>query len=192
MAREARVVDRVRPLGDLGDQRDQLGLQLVEDRSHLGRLHALVEVVEQHVVVVLRLREARDVFALKLHVAPQIGQEDREVGLLPGFDPGSQRTHRRVSSARRSDGTRVAFLRRVRSGAGLVRVSSWLLLIRAQLLEERADVVVDEELVGDPVERASCSARISPLSAASWCVDPERIERAMCTQNPQQSFLSSS
>ena len=28
------------------------------------------------------------------------------------------------------------------------------LLIWAQLLEERADVVVDEELVGDPVERA--------------------------------------
>jgi hypothetical protein len=73
MPGEARVVDRVGALGDLGDQRDELGLQLVEDRAHLGGLHALVEVVEQHVVVVLRLREARDVFALKLDVAAEIG-----------------------------------------------------------------------------------------------------------------------
>ena len=158
MAREARVVDRVRPLGDLGDQRDQLGLQLVEDRSHLGRLHALVEVVEQHVVVVLRLREARDVFALKLHVAPQIGQEDREVGLLPGFDPGSQRNRTgacQLGAQIRRDPRGLGVLAPGDAEqAGLVRVVVVALLIRAQLLEERADVVVDEELVGDPVERA--------------------------------------
>src|SRR5437899_2045113 len=58
VAGEAGAVDRL-PLADLGDQGHEPLLELVEDRTHLGGLHPRLELVEQVIVRLVRLTEAR-------------------------------------------------------------------------------------------------------------------------------------
>ena len=90
---QRRVVHAVGVLADLRDQRHELPLELVEDRAHLVGGQALVEVVEEDVVVGLEAHafEAVDVAVRELDVLLQVGQEDREVRLLARLDPGRQR-----------------------------------------------------------------------------------------------------
>ena len=66
------AVDRA----DVGDQRNELRLQVVEDLPHLGRLHPGLEVVEEHVVRLVVALEALDVAALQLDRALEVGEEE--------------------------------------------------------------------------------------------------------------------
>ena len=62
---------------DLGDQRHELLLQLVEDRPNLRRLHARLEVVEQDVIGLVEVVEALDVAAPQLDRVLEVGEELR-------------------------------------------------------------------------------------------------------------------
>ena len=70
-----------------GDQRHQLGLQLGEQRGHLGRLHPRLVVIEQRVVGAVEAVEAGDVAPGQLEVALEVGLERREVRLARGPRP---------------------------------------------------------------------------------------------------------
>ena len=87
---------------DLGDQRHELLLQLVEDRAHLGRLHPRLEVVEEDVVRLVVAVEAVDVAALQLDVALEVRQEEREVVLLRAPSPRRVRLGGGARSSRRA------------------------------------------------------------------------------------------
>ena len=58
---------------DLGDQRHELRLEIVEDGADLGRLHPRLVVVEEHVVRLVVALEAVDVAALQLDRALEVG-----------------------------------------------------------------------------------------------------------------------
>ena len=110
VAGEERLVDLAAAL--LGDQRHELGLHLGEDPRDLGRLHLRLEVVEQDVVRLVRLRlEAFDVAAAQLDVALERPEEELEVRTSPSPRPrpGRPRTAARVISTRSAVGTRTAF-----------------------------------------------------------------------------------
>ena len=131
------AVDRA----DLGDQRDELSLQVVEHRPHLGRLHPRLEVVEEDVVGLVVALEALDVAALQLDGALEVGEEEREVVLLARLRPdvvrlrggaghlggqlGGDAAQLVVVAARRADQRR------------LVGVVVELLLVLGEILEQR-------------------------------------------------------
>src|SRR5581483_6710128 len=77
VAGEERVVDVA--VAEVGDQLDELGLDLREDARHLGGLHLRLEVVEQDVVGLCLRAEALDVAVAQLHVPLHKRQEEREV-----------------------------------------------------------------------------------------------------------------
>ena len=152
----------------LGDQRDQLALEVVEDGVHLGGLHSRLVVVEQWVVRVVVGREALDVAALQLDVALERGQERGEVGILARLRPhvmavGGGPRHLGGELRRH-----LACLVPVAAGdadqARLVGVVVEALLERPQLLEQRADRVRDELLVRDPVERLELRTADGPAA----------------------------
>ena len=70
------------------DELDQGRLEPVEDRAHLRRLHAGLEVVQEHVVRVVGGWEAREVAQLQLEDAVEPGAEGGVVGRGAGCDPG--------------------------------------------------------------------------------------------------------
>ena len=72
---------------ELGDQRYELGLELVEDLPHFGRARIRLEVVEQDVVRLVDSVVALDVAAPQLDVSFQCWQEELEVRLRFGPDP---------------------------------------------------------------------------------------------------------
>ena len=72
---------------DLGDQGHELGLEVVEDRPHLGRLHPGLEVVEQGVVRLVVAFEALDVAPLQLDRLLEVRKEVGVVGLLARLGP---------------------------------------------------------------------------------------------------------
>ena len=125
--------------------------------AHLGRLHPRLEVVEEHVVRLVVALEALDVAALQLDGALEVGEEECEVVVLACLRPdvvrlgggaghlggelGGDAAHLVVVAARRPDQRR------------LVGVVVELLLVPGEILEQRADLVGDELLVRDPVER---------------------------------------
>ena len=92
VAEQARIVHAVGVLGDLRDQRDEAGLELVEDLTDGIGLETFVEVVQQDVVRILVAHavEAVDVLVRELDVLLQVREEDREVGLLARLDPGGK------------------------------------------------------------------------------------------------------
>ena len=101
------AVDRA----DLGDQRHELGLQLLEDLAHLGRLHARLEVVEEGVVGLVVALEALDVAALQLDRALELGPEELVVvlGSRAFAQTSCASAAAPVISAASSAGTRRAF-----------------------------------------------------------------------------------
>ena len=72
---------------ELGDQRYELGLELVEDLAHFGGARVRLEVVEQDVVRLVDSLVALDVAPPQLDVSFQCGQEELEVRLGLGLDP---------------------------------------------------------------------------------------------------------
>ena len=154
---EARGVNRARVLDSSGDQRYLPLLETVERRPHLGGLHALLVVVEQDVVGLLRRLEAVDVGVRELDVPLEVGQESREVGLGARLDPGRLRDRRGARDLGVEVGRDLERLLEIAARdadqAGLVGIRVEALLVRAQLFEQVADPVLREPLVGDAVER---------------------------------------
>ena len=87
VAVEARVVDRVGALTKLLDEGDELAAHVVEHRARLGGGHALLVVVEEHVVELVGRVEAVDVAVLELDVLLEERDERGEIGLLARLDP---------------------------------------------------------------------------------------------------------
>ena len=110
MAAQAGVVDRL-GVADRPQPRQERGLQRVEDRDDLVRLHARLVVVEHDVVRIVRRLEAGDVLAAQLEVALEVRQHDRVVLLLARAQPAlvSLRAGARHLGAQVGGGTRIAF-----------------------------------------------------------------------------------
>ena len=66
-----------RDVAGVPDELDQRRLEPVEDRAHLGGLHAGLEVVQKHVVRLVGRWEAREVAQLELEDAVEPGTEGR-------------------------------------------------------------------------------------------------------------------
>ena len=118
--RERAVHERVLLVGRvLGDERSELGREHREDLADLGRAHARLVVLEQHVVRVVVGREALDVLPAELDGALEPRTERREVGLLAGLDPHLVGVRRGLDESRREicrDATRRVCSRGARRG----------------------------------------------------------------------------
>ena len=157
---EERVVDV--PLALLGGERDELRLDLVEDAAHLGGLHLRLEVVEQDVVELVARLEARDIAAAELEVPLERGQERRVAR-------GGLRLHPDRRRLRRGAGHLGRELRRDAHGllvepppeanqARVVGVRVERLPHRLELVEEPADLGLDQPLVGELLEQTQMPA----------------------------------
>src|SRR5829696_5598901 len=142
---------------DLGDQRNLLLLQPIEDSADLGRLHAGLEVVEEDVVWLVVVVEALDVATPELDVLLQGGQELREVRILPRLHPDG---HRERGGARdlglelRRHAARLLPLPAHEPDQGsLVGVVVHRVGERSELLQQLSHLVGRQRLVGEAVER---------------------------------------
>ncbi len=141
---QERVVDRVVALGDLGDQRHEACLQLVEDRPHVGRLHARLVVVEEDVVVLVGRLEAVHVLPSELDHLLQVRLEHRPVGRLARLLP--DRLGDRACAGhlrgqlRRNANELVVVAARYADETRLERVVALLLGPRRGLVEQLADL----------------------------------------------------
>ncbi len=166
--------------GDLVDHGDELLLQALEDRRDLLALRALLVVVEQDVVRRLAgVRVALDVLELQLDVAAQERQERVVVRVLARLGPRRDREHLRLRDLGAQLGrdlpVLLPVLARDADQLGVDRVRVELLLVRAEPVEELADLVGDEELVREPVERGELvAAGTACRRAASSCAGPSR------------------
>ena len=142
---------------DLGDQRHELGLQLVEDLAYLGGLHPRLVVVEEDVVRLVVAVEAIDVAALQLHGALEVGEEEGVVVVFSCLCPHVVGVGRGAGHLGGEVGRHAARLLPIASGradqARVVGVVVELLLVAGEIVEQLADLVGDELLVRDPVER---------------------------------------
>ena len=150
----------------LGDERAELGREHREDLADLGRAHAGLVVLEQHVVGVVVGCEALDVLAAELHGALEPRPERREVGLLAGLHPHLVGVRSRLDEPRREicrDATGAVKVAQPhadqRSVVGVVRERVG---VRPELLVELAEPIVRLEIVGDLLDRAE-------LRRARWC-----------------------
>src|SRR6266536_2679493 len=153
MTRDARGRGRRRGL----DERDQLLLQPLEDRAYLSRGELRLVVVEQRVVRLGSLREARDVAILELDHLLEPGTEALEVGgparLHPGAEGKGPDTRRLRGQLRRHTRGLVVVAASHPDQARVVRVVRRAVLVRPKLLEQAADLVRDEKLVRETAER---------------------------------------
>ena len=159
------------------DELDQLGLEPVEDRAHLRRLHAGLEVVQEDVVRVVRRWEAVEVALLELEDAVEPRTEGGVVGCGAGRDPDVMRLRGDVSDLRgelgRDARRLVPVAARDADQARVQVVVGQRFLERAQLLEQAADLVAREELVLQRLERRQViGARLRRRPAASSPGDP--------------------
>ena len=126
----------------------QRGAQPIEDAPHLARLHALLEVVEQEVVRVVRRREARDVLVLHLEGAVEPGPERLEVVVLACRHPCLDRLGRELRHLGAELGGDAACLlpvtRRHGDEAGVVRVGIEPGDVGGGAFEQLADLVANE------------------------------------------------
>ena len=155
--READAAERTLSLGaGRRSQRDLLLLDPVEHGSHLGRLHAGLEVVEQHVVRLVVVVEALDVPPTEVEVGAQGRQELREVRVLSRLDPDGHRERRGARHLAAQLGGHAARLLPVATDepdqARLVRVVRLRLLEAGELVEQAPHLVRGKGLVGDPVD----------------------------------------
>ena len=156
---QARVVHAVGVLCDLRDEGNEAALELVEDFTDDVCLQALIEVVQQDVVlaVVAHALEAVDVLVLEIDVLLQEREEDREVGFLACLDPGGESDRpgpcQLGAQLGRDPLCLLVVAARDADQAGVVGVGIEALLVVADILEQPADLVVDEKLVRETVER---------------------------------------
>ena len=161
---QARVVDRF-VVGDGADHRHEAFLEPVEDRLHLGRLHARLVVVEHDVVGIAIVVEARDVAPPQLEVPLEVREHDRVVVLGPRTQPCAIAERAGALELRQQLGRNSDRLLVVASGdadhARLERVGVVRLLERSQLLDQLAEGRVDTMLVRDGLDRrALLGARV--------------------------------
>ena len=140
------------------DEGRLLLFQVVEDRSHLGRRQAALEVVEEGVVGLgVVALEAGDVAAAQLEVLTQRREEAREVVVLACLDPDGERERGRPRHLGPQLGRHLARLLEVLAGhrdqARLERVGVVLGREGGELVEQAADLGRDELVVDDPAER---------------------------------------
>ena len=139
------------------DQRHELALEPVEDALHLGRRRSRLEVVEEDVVRIVGRLEARDVLALQLELPVEPRPEGGVVVLLARDDPRLHALGRRLGQLAGEVGRDAPRLLPVAARdadqAGVVGVVGKGGLEVAQLVDELADPVVAEPLVGDPLDR---------------------------------------
>ena len=126
------------------DHRQEHGLEPVEDRVDLDRLHARLVVVEHDVVRVAVVVEAGDVLAAQLEVPLEVRQHDAVVLLLARPEPalvaeGAGARQLRAELGRDADGLLVVAARDA-DEARLERLVVVRLLERPQLLEELAEI----------------------------------------------------
>ena len=148
LQRERALLGGRKRRGERLDQRHQPLAQAAEDRADLGGGHLRLVAVEQGVIGVLGLREARRVAPAQLDVSLQVRGECREVGLGAGPLPrgcalcrGSREVgcelgghaHRTVTVAAHDAGDRRVLL--------------------ARGLEQLAERLVGQQLVGDALDR---------------------------------------
>ena len=160
LSAQARVVHAVGVLGDLRDQRNEARLELVEDLTDGVGLETFVEVVQQDVVLALvtHVVEAVGVPVRELDVLLQVREEGREVGLLARFDPGGKGHGPGVGHLGAQVGWDALCLLVVAARDAdlgcVVRVGIEALLVAPDIFEQLADLVVDEEVVRETVDRA--------------------------------------
>ena len=193
--READAAERPLTFGAGGrDERHLLLLELVEDLTHLRRLHPGLEVVQEHVVGLVVVVEALDVAAAEVEVVPQGRQELREVGLLARLHPDGHRERGGAAHLGAQLGGHPASLLPVAADdadqAGLVRVVVERLLVRCELVEQPAHLVGRERLVlrsarswraarpGRRRRRAASSPAGPSRAATTPCRDPRSRRRA--------------
>ena len=147
---------------DVGDQRHELRLQVVEHLAHLGGLHPRLVVVEEDVVRLVVALEAVHVAALQLDRALEVGEEERVVVVGSRLRPdivGVRGCTGHLGRKICGDAVRLLPVAPRRADqARVVGVVVQLLLVAGEGFEQRPDLVRDELLVGDPVERRDLGA----------------------------------
>ncbi len=88
---QAFVAHRIDARANLGDERNQIFFQRVENCFDFDSFHSALEIVEEWIVDVIVRLEAIDVTMLEFDVFLKIRQKECEIGLLTGFDPGVAR-----------------------------------------------------------------------------------------------------
>ena len=156
--RERAVHEPVVLLGHvLVDERDQVGLERVEDASHVLGAHPALPLVEHDVVGVVVRREALDPAKAELEDALQPGAEALEIVVLPCRDPGRVGVRRRSLELGGELGRDLPRLlpvaARHANQARVVRVVGQGLPVRGELVGELADPIVDSPHVQDAGER---------------------------------------
>ena len=180
------------------DQIDELGLDLVEDARDLGGLHLRLEVVEEDVVGLVTALEAVDVAAAQLDLPLHDGEEEVEVRGRLGLEPdrrglGGRPRHLAAKLRGHLDGLPVVPARgadrRRLPRIGIERVEA-----RLELVDQPADLGVDEPLVLEPLEQRH--VRTAPDEAGGGHDRPlvpgeevrERIERRTVGEARVESF----
>src|SRR5579862_1452944 len=153
IAGEERVIDLA--FAQLGDQVDELRLELFEDPRDLGGLHLRLEVVEEHVVRLLLRAEALDVTVSKLDVPIHQRQEEVEVRGRLRLEPARRRLggcahHLRAQLGGNLHRLLVVAPRDAQQRA-VPRVG--IEVTRLELVEQSPDVGVDEHLMAEAPEQ---------------------------------------
>ena len=151
--RERPVAESVAGVRRGRDQRDELALEPVEDDLDLGRRSSGLEVVQQDVVGIVGGLEACDVLALQLELAVEPWAKGCVVVLLSRDHPCLHALGGRLGQRTGELGRNPPRLLPVTAGdanqAGIVRVVREGGLVVAQLVDELADALIAEPLVGD-------------------------------------------
>ncbi len=131
-------------------------LQIVEQASHLGRLHVPLEVVEHDVIGLVADVEAVDVALAQVEIRPQDRQEAGEVVVLARVDPDEVRKCGRARHLRAQVGRDAPRLLPVaRDDADEARLEGVVLVLLGEvtrLVEQATDLGRGELLVGDSAD----------------------------------------
>ena len=154
---KARGIDAGLVLGERRNHRHELGLQLIEQRAHLSRLHPGLIVVEQRVVWALELVKARNVVAGELEVVAEIRRKRAEVGVLAGHHPRLLADRGRPCDLGSEVGWNPAGLLVMAAGdpdeACVIALRGGPVDLGPGRLEQLPGLLGDEHLVADPLDR---------------------------------------
>ena len=77
--------------GDRLDQLDLFGSQAIEDRFHIGSLHAAFVIIQQRIVGMIGRREEGNIFVDQFHHFFEMRLEDRKIRFASRLHPGFER-----------------------------------------------------------------------------------------------------